>query len=354
MKISLSKIFSNFEKNLNKLKELKILVIGDIILDRWLKGTVDRISPEAPVPVLRVEKEWNDLGGAANVAKILSYYSNNVYLLGSIGKDQFANRVKKLIEKYNIKDLTFNYSQTIVKTRLIAQNNQQIARVDREKQDFKIPSNILYEKIKSVQNQFDSIFLIDYDKGMFSYESVNLINEVLKSKYYISIKPNNFHSFSQFINQNKIELISLNKKEFCQISKYLLNDSEVNNGNLYENMSKFYEKLNLSNLLVTLGKEGLCLISNKDVIKIDGIEVEVFDVTGAGDNVISIFSLFDMIGVDFTESGILANIAGSICVSKPGTIAVKPPDIINFLKRYQTDYFRIKKITENKYEVSSK
>ncbi|MFN3995504.1 MAG: PfkB family carbohydrate kinase, partial [bacterium] len=278
--------------------------------------------------------------GAANVAKIISHYSENTYLLGAIGKDQFSFRIKKLLKKYNIKDFLFNYDKTIVKTRLIAQNNQQIARVDRENDNLKIPSKVFEEKIlnKELGINFDAVFLIDYNKGLFTKENVELVKSTFKSRYYISIKPANFNSFLTFFDKEKkqnnkslVNLLSINKSEFNEISKMLLN----NKANLTENMISFLSNYNLINLLVTMGKEGLCLVNKENFIKIDGIEVEVFDVTGAGDNVISVFGIFDCVGFDPVESGLLANIAGSICVSKPGTIAVKPKDIINFLQKTQ-------------------
>lgn len=331
MKQQLSNLVGKINEKIDRLKNLRILVIGDIILDRWLKGVVDRISPEAPVPVLRVEKEWNDLGGAANVAKILSYYSNNVSLLGFIGKDQFSTRIKNLLKRYGIKDLSFSYDKTIVKTRLIAHNNQQIARVDREKENLIIPEKILEENLAKIKDRFDSIFIIDYNKGLLTKNSLNLILNYLKSKnIFLSIKPSNFKAFSSFLKNQKIDLLSLNKKEFEQISKEINLSKE-----LQENMVDFIKTYNVINLVVTLGKDGLCIMSNDNFIKVDGIEVEVFDVTGAGDNVISVFGLFYSTGLSILECGILSNIAGSICVSKPGTIAVKPSDLINYFSKMQ-------------------
>lgn len=331
MKLQISKLIEKIENNINNFKNKSILVIGDIILDRWLKGVVDRISPEAPVPVLRVEKEWNDLGGAANVAKILSFYCNNVTIIGNLGKDQFAYRIKKLIKKYNINDMTFCYDKTIVKTRLIAHNNQQIARVDREKENFKIPELILKQKLQNLKQKFDLVYLIDYNKGIFNKNTVDLISELIDSELYISIKPSNFNSFIDLIKNKRIKLLSFNKQEFKEICKQL----NLNNSDIFENMEMLLNSFRISKLLVTLGKDGLTLANSEYIIKVDGIEVEVFDVTGAGDNVISIFGILNSSEFDDIESSLLANIAGSICVSKPGTIAVKPKDILSFLYKSQ-------------------
>ncbi|MCS7165363.1 MAG: PfkB family carbohydrate kinase [Candidatus Calescibacterium sp.] len=327
MKITINSLLNKLEETIPKLKNKKILVVGDIILDRWLKGVVERISPEAPVPVLRVEKEWNDLGGAGNVAKILSYYSENVSLLGCIGKDQFGFRVKKLIKRYGINDLTFYYDSTIVKTRLVANNNQQIARVDRENQSLKVPLEILKSQLSKIRDSFECIFLIDYNKGLFTQENIGIINSTFKeSLWYISIKPSNFSSFSSFMKNTNITLLSLNKQEFEQVSNYLGLKKDI-----LSNMFSLSEIFKIENLMVTLGKNGLSIVNGNICIGIDGIEVEVFDVTGAGDNVISIFGLFNSVGFDVLESGMLANIGGSICVSRPGTIPVKPADLIKYL-----------------------
>ncbi|MCS7243167.1 MAG: PfkB family carbohydrate kinase [Candidatus Calescibacterium sp.] len=331
MKLTINELLDKLNNTIDELKKSKILVIGDIILDRWLKGVVDRISPEAPVPVLRVEKEWNDLGGAANVAKILSYYSKNVSLLGIIGKDHFSTRIKRLLKRYRINDLTITYDKTIVKTRLIASNNQQIARVDREKENFKIPSKIIKDKLLSIPKKFDSVFIIDYNKGIFTNENLDLIMESLNNNQFcVSIKPLNFGCFSKFLENQNVNLLSLNKQEFQQITKNMGSENDI-----FYNMFEFIKKYKINKLLVTMGKDGLVVLDKSNFIKIDGIEVEVFDVTGAGDNVISVFGILNSIGFETLESGLLANIAGSICVSKPGTIAVKLTDLINYLMKIQ-------------------
>ncbi|MEN3015103.1 MAG: PfkB family carbohydrate kinase [bacterium] len=332
--IDIHSLYHRVIKALEKIKDLKILVMGDIILDRWLKGVVERISPEAPVPVLRVEKEWNDLGGAGNVAKILSYYCPNVTLMGFLGKDQFSVRVKNLLQKYNIKSITSTYDKTIVKTRLIAQNNQQIARVDREKPELKFPAQLIEDKINQLQEPYDLLIMIDYNKGFFSYNLMGCISQIKVQKVYLSPKPSNFELFEEFMKTKQIECISLNRQEFQELSKIV----GLNKRSMFDSMKEFIQRYNIASLLVTLGKEGLSLVNKERLIKVDGFEVEVFDVTGAGDNVVSIFALFNYLGFDCLESGMLANIAGSICVSKPGTIAVKPKDILTFLEKtaYET------------------
>jgi rfaE bifunctional protein kinase chain/domain len=327
--MNLDILLKKVEDSISKLRNLKILVIGDIILDRWLKGSVERISPEAPVPILKVEREWNDLGGAANVAKILSFYSNNVSLFGVVGKDAFSFRVKNLMKKYSINDLTFVYGKTIVKTRLIAQNNQQMMRVDREE---KLNLNSLPFQKTQIPKDFDAIFVIDYNKGVINSNLIDILKTNLSGKkIYLSYKPSNTYFDRALLSEVGFELLSLNKQEF----KELLSKENLIyfDGDLLNSMDIIRNRYNINKMIVTLGKEGLCSLGGKFFNKVDGFEVEVFDVTGAGDNVISIFSLFDLVGFDMLECSILANIAGSICVSKPGTIAVKYKDIVNFLSK---------------------
>jgi len=358
-----NEIIEDFKEFLNFIKFKKILVIGDVMLDRWIKGEVERISPEAPVPVVKVFKEWVELGGASNVAKILSYYSHFVHLIGFVGNDIYFKKLISLLRKRKINyNLIKTNKTTIVKTRVIAHNNQHIVRVDREDTNYNsIDYSNLYSNLKSLNfNDFDIIFFIDYNKNLFNKETIEffakLFNENLESKFIVVCpKPNNFKYFSIF---NKIDFLSVNSKEANEIFSFsnfnfnikfdtdlimrFLKDIKLN-----EKLSNF-----INDIVVTLGSLGLSVFNRDYNIWINSIKQEVFDVVGAGDNVASIYGIFKYYSKSVIRSAFLANLAGAIAVSKPFTNPVKPTDISHFLDslyktNYKNKFLKIKKIGIN-------
>jgi len=343
-----NEIIDDFKEFLNFIKFKKILVIGDVMLDRWIKGEVERISPEAPVPVVKVFKEWVELGGAANVAKILSYYSRFIHLVGFVGNDIFFKNLISLLRKRRINyNLIKTNKTTIVKTRIIAHNNQHIVRVDREdiNYNFNDYSN-LYNDLKSLDfSDFDIIFFIDYNKNLFNKETVEffakLFNENLESKFIVVCpKPNNFKYFTIF---NKIDFLSVNKKEASEIFSFSNFDFNIKfNSDLITKFLKdikLNKNLSIKDIVITLGSLGLSVFNKDYNIWIDSIKQEVFDVVGAGDNVASIYGVFKYYSKNVIKSAFLANLAGSIAVSKPFTNPVKPIDIFRSLDfLYKTNY----------------
>lgn len=352
-------IINDFKKFLEFISTKKVLVIGDIMLDRWIKGEVERISPEAPVPAVKVFKEWIELGGAANVAKIISYYSNFVYLVGFAGNDIYFKNLLSLLKKRKINYNIIKTSKTtIVKTRVIAHNNQHIVRVDRENTNYDtFDYSYLFNNLKKIDfNGFDIIFFIDYNKNLFNKETMSFFSEIVNNNIFdkfiiVCPKPNNFN---YFINFNKINYLSINKKEANQIfnisfdnlnNKFDFNliKKILNDNNLMINLDKKIE-----DIVITLGSWGLTVFNNKYNLWVDAIKQEVFDVVGAGDNVSAIYGLYKFYSNDVLKSSFLANLAGSIAVSKPFTNPVKPIDISHSLYyllkiNYKNKFFKINK-----------
>lgn len=348
-------IINDFKKFINFIESKKILVIGDLMVDRWIKGEVERISPEAPVPVVRVFKEWIELGGAANVAKIISYYSSYVYLIGFAGNDIYFKNLISLLKKRKINyNITKTNKTTIVKTRVIAHNNQHIVRVDRENIDYDYNDySNLFTNLKKINfKDFDIIFFIDYNKNLFNKETIYFFfenfNKYLENKFIIVCpKPNNFNYFSIF---NKIDFLSVNKKE----AKEIFNTSLGNKFNIdliknYLYNSNLNRNLKIKDVVITLGNWGLSVFNDEYNIWIDAIKQDVFDVVGAGDNVASIYGLFKYYSNDIFKSAFLANLVGSIAVSKPFTNPVKTIDISHYLIylfkiNYKNKFLKIKNI----------
>ncbi len=307
---------------IEKINNLKIAVIGDVMLDHYIFGNVDRISPEAPVPILNVKDEKFYLGGAANVAKNLKDLSVDVYLVGCIGKDESANIFKKLCENANINSKLIETNRiTTKKTRIVA-HSQQIVRVDREHKQA-VDSKTKSEILKSIDfENTDAIIISDYGKGMIS---ANLIQELSdKFSKFISVDPKVNHTKMY----KNVDLITPNVKETQDMSKIAI----LNENDLKKAASVIMKKTKCKYLLVTQGENGMTLFSNDGIIYHEqALAKEVYDVTGAGDTVIAVSTMCFALGFEPTKAVKLASIAASIVVGKRGTSSVKLDELKDYL-----------------------
>jgi len=307
---------------IERIKNLNITVIGDVMLDHYIFGNVDRISPEAPVPILHVKYEKFYLGGAANVAKNLKDLGVNVSLIGCIGKDDSADILKKLCNETNINTVLIETNNiTTKKTRIIA-HSQQIVRVDRERKlelDTKTKNKIL----DSIDfDKTDAIVISDYGKGVISKK---LIQELrLRFKKFISVDPKVNHTKMY----KNVDLITPNIKETQDMSKI-----EIRNENdLKKAASMIMKNTKCTYLLVTQGENGMTLFSNNGLIYHEqALAKEVYDVTGAGDTVIAVSTMCFALGFEPTKAVKLASIAASIVVGKRGTSSVKLEELKDYL-----------------------
>lgn len=319
-------IISNFSRQ-------KILVIGDLILDKYIQGNVTRLSPEAPVPVVLEEKSFFTPGGAANVANNLNALKAKVCLVGRIGDDEEGKVLLKELKKKGIEAAGIYVDArlpTICKTRVIAQH-QQVVRIDREKIEGEGGSSSkekTFEYIKTQIPHVDAIILSDYGKGLITAELVHFVCSLaLSHKKIIAVDPKVEH-FSFY---RKVTAITPNLKETENAIKNikitahdphalkvnfdaLKTDQEINaagNGLL--------KYLDLESLLITLGEHGMRLFEKgKAVVAIKTKAKEVFDVTGAGDTVISLFALSLAAGATKRQAADLSNFAAGIVVGKMG------------------------------------
>jgi len=297
---------------ISNLKKAKILVIGDIILDKYLWGNVERISPEAPVPVVEVIKENYNLGGASNVANNIASLDAEAILIGVVGKDENAKILKNLLEEKNIKYALVEDKErpTIEKTRIIAVS-QQLLRIDRENKA-KLSKEIEEEIIKNIKNvldKVDSIIVSDYGKGVITQNIMDLLVSSGKM-IFVDPKPSNFMLYKN------TTILTPNRKEAYELVKA---DKEESLENVAK---KIMENLNLQRVLITLSSEGMALFEKDKVIKIPAKAKKVYDVTGAGDTVISVLSMAKSIGASWEESAIIANYAAGYVVGEIGTATV--------------------------------
>lgn len=295
------------EKLLNitkKFRGKKVVVIGDIMLDKYIYGDVSRISPEAPVPVIKVEKEFYELGGAGNVSSNVSSLGGHVVFFGFLGENTWGKIIRKLCMERGITGYFDKNEKTICKVRLIGKN-QQFVRLDYEEESDKTFSEeikrIMIEKIQ----ESEIVIISDYAKGAITKDLMGIL-EPYKHKIIIDPKPKNIDLYHAAL------LITPNKKEAFEMSKkqdiYLAGD---------------FLKQNLeSNVLITLGADGMALFSDRQLM-IPTEAKEVYDVTGAGDSVIAATALSIAAGASLEQAAVIANHVAGIAVSKAGTYHVR-------------------------------
>ena len=300
----------------------KITVIGDVMIDWYLHGESSRISPEAPVPVVNFKESKFQLGGAANVANNLKHLEIEPFLIGAIGNDHFGSLLKEHLkaEKIKFNLLSEKSFQTICKQRLMS-SNQQLARIDYE-QYFHASklTNTFNTFIKNI-TKTDLIIVSDYGKGTV-FNARKLIQSARKLKKKILIDPKG-KDFTKYKGAN---LITPNKAEFENIMGKVGSKRDLVN-----KAKKMLEHLNLESLIVTLGSEGMYVLtkSNKKIIGdfINAYPQEVFDVSGAGDTTISALGAALSEGNDIFSAAEFANLAASISVSKLGTSTVSKDEV---------------------------
>lgn len=313
---------------LNNFKNSKIAVVGDVMLDDYIFGSVDRISPEAPVPVINVKKESYVLGGAANVLNNLKSLNAQVFAFGIVGNDDNG---KRFLKELNSKDIntdgiiTDDKRPTAVKRRVIAQN-QQLLRMDWEDKS-PISSEIedkILEKIKDKILEIDAFILSDYDKGVLTERlSKEIIKLARENKKIITVDPKP----KNHMNYVGATSITPNRKEALECMESEKFESE---DDLINKMKGLKTKLNLENLLLTRSEEGMTLFESNEVETISTVAKEVYDVTGAGDTVISVFTLSKIAGAAWFEAARIANTAAGIVVAKMGTATATTDQILEF------------------------
>ncbi len=332
----------NFQNIISKFAGQKILVVGDLVLDAYIRGSVSRISPEAPVPIVLQEGAcFYNPGGAANVANNLQSLGAKVALAGKIGRDGEGKLLVKELKKRKINTdgiVADKNIPTSLKTRIIA-HPQQVLRLDRERVIESSPeiNRTLVNFIVKHLNEFDAVIVSDYGKGVINAVLLSEVFAIARTqKKIITIDPKVEH-FSLY---HDVTAITPNRKEaenairniritqnvgrrFPINSDRLTNDKDIDQAG--EALLKY---LNLDSLLITLGEEGMRLFEKgKHPFHIETKAQEVYDVTGAGDAVISVFTLALTAGATKREAALLANYAAGIVVKQVGAVAVTKKEL---------------------------
>lgn len=315
-----------FRQYIDRFRATNILVLGDVIMDEYIWGNVSRISPEAPVPVVEVKEETQMLGGAANVINNICSLGGRPLLCGVIGEDRTGEEILREIKALGLRTdglIRVPNRRTSIKTRVVAQN-QQVVRFDREnKRDLEGEHaarilNFIKDNIKGL----DAVIVADYGKGVVTGEVMKGIRTLIEDRDIILAVDPKTDKFEYY---KGIDVITPNHHEagaFCRISI----EDDVS---LVRAGKHMLRELDCRSVLITQGKDGMTLFENGgEISHVSTVAKKVFDVTGAGDTVISTFCLGLASGMDLKSAALLSNFAAGIVVGEVGTSTVKTEDLL--------------------------
>ncbi len=315
----------------DKFKTLKVLVIGDLMIDEYLWGSVDRISPEAPVPVVAVQKESQTLGGAGNVINNLVSMGAQVFALGTAGTGKAGQTVLKKLKDLDVETsgiVSEPSRPTTLKTRVIA-SNQQVLRIDKEIKR-RINDNTLEKLVNIIESrirQVDLIIISDYDKGLVTQKLVARTVALAHQNKVLTLADPKSLDFSKY---KGVSVLTPNIKEAGLATNMDIKTPE----DIETAAQKIMAQTSIDKLLITCGKEGMVLFeTDKPSRSIASKARQVFDVSGAGDTVISILGLGLAAGFGFYRAAGTANAAAGIVVAKVGTATVSIDELKNELNQ---------------------
>jgi D-beta-D-heptose 7-phosphate kinase/D-beta-D-heptose 1-phosphate adenosyltransferase len=311
----------------------RILVVGDVMLDEFVWGRVSRISPEAPVPVVEVQAESSYPGGAANVARNLRPFCASVLLCGAVGEDSFAAKLRGLLADEGIETgalVETSQIPTIVKTRIIARQ-QQVVRVDREKNRGSIAevtgraAKIVEELMPSV----DGVIIEDYGKGLVCQSLKDRVCSLAKAHgKFLTADPNP----GNHLDWSGVDLLKPNRSEaFAMVGRtdYGAADDPLQDADLLDVGALLLKKWGLAGLLVTLGEHGMVLFERGAAPYHTPTKArEVFDVSGAGDTAIALYTLAICAGATPHEAAEISNHASGVVVAKLGTATLMAGELV--------------------------
>jgi D-beta-D-heptose 7-phosphate kinase/D-beta-D-heptose 1-phosphate adenosyltransferase len=326
-------MLSYCDQYVERFGQLRVVVVGDVMLDRYVIGRVRRISPEAPVPVVEVDRTVHRPGGAGNVAVNLMRLGAKVALIGLVGDDGEAGILRKVLAERGLGDdsaIVTGFGPTTVKTRIVAQG-QQIVRVDREgraslQQSF---AEQLYQRFMSAGSA-DVIILSDYAKGVLSAILCRQIIDAGRERGTPVVVDPKGHDYQRYA---RATAITPNQLEAGQAVGSTTDDGQC--------LDRFRElvlgSLGIKAGIVTRGEEGVSiLLANQPITTLPATAVEVTDVTGAGDTFVAAFSLALGAGADFVESARLGNAAAGVVVEKVGAAAVTADELLHVIRAQST------------------
>lgn len=298
---------------------VRVLVVGDVMLDRYWFGEVERISPEAPVPVVHVARREDRLGGAANVARNIVALGAQATLAGVIGQDEPGSSVRALLEQAGVSDslVTDPVHPTTLKMRVLGRQ-QQLLRVDFEQPPSRACIEVMHQHVDKLLSQHNVLVLSDYAKGTLAHVEY-LIEKARGLKLPILVDPKG-NDYAHYFGAS---LVTPNRLEMQQAVGVWKTEEE-----LTARAQALREKLSLEVLLVTRSEQGMTLFTPTDRHHVEAMAHEVFDVSGAGDTVLATLAVMRGTGADWVDAMQWANRAGGIVVGKLGTSVVTAEELI--------------------------
>ncbi len=320
------------EKITGNIGKARILILGDIMLDEYLYGSVSRISPEAPVPVVEINDEQLRLGGAANVANNIAALGDSPCLLGVVGEDEAAVKLSQLLKAKDISReylVNDSYRRTTMKTRVIA-HSQQVVRADREDAVELSPEieKLVMERFTSLLGYISGVIISDYGKGVITASLLDKVIPACRAKgIFVAVDPKESH----FFRYKKVSVVTPNHHE----AGFVAGRRIKTDNDLQEVGRMLLAKLESDSILITRGEKGMALfLANGEIEYIPTVARKVFDVTGAGDTVIASLVSAVAAGASLKEATIISNCAAGIVVGEIGTATVSSEQLKNEVKRY--------------------
>lgn len=328
-RLSLARI----EALLEAIADVRVLVVGDVMLDRYITGSVDRISPEAPVPVVRVESEASALGGAANVAANVAALGARCVVAGCAGKDTDGEVLRRALEDLGVGTdglVLTKERPTTVKTRILARR-QQVVRFDHEIEDDASPglADALAETIAALGADVDVVVMEDYNKGVLVPSVIGTALETAArtgAPTVVDPKRRNFFEY------RGATVFKPNAKELADALGAFIHPDEA------AWMEATRKRLACANLLLTLGERGMALqTADEEHVRVPTAARAVYDVSGAGDTVTAMMAVALAAGASSPEAALLANHAAAIEVGKAGVATVSPAELLEHARAFRDD-----------------
>jgi rfaE bifunctional protein kinase chain/domain len=316
---------SDFVKKIESFSRLKVIVIGDLMVDSYIRGEVERISPEAPVPVVSGLKREMRLGGAANVALNIQLLGAQPLLFGIVGDDEKGRVFVRMVDQNNMDSsgvLVDKSRPTTVKTRIIS-NNQHLLRVDDESSN-PVNTEIKDKMVEGIKqyidnNEINGVLFEDYDKGVLSEDLISRVVNYCNKRsipVFVDPKKRNYHAYQG---------VSLFKPNFKEFTEGMKEDVKKNDfENLFELSKKFINDRNIDMMLLTLAEQGIFICNREAFNHVHALEkLDVADVSGAGDTVISVAALCYITGMERKDIAWVSNLAGGLVCERSGVVPIE-------------------------------
>tara|TARA_B100001175_G_scaffold161270_1_gene136682 strand:- start:3382 stop:4371 length:990 start_codon:yes stop_codon:yes gene_type:complete len=314
----------------NKINGIKVIIVGDVMVDSYTFGKIERNSPEAPVPIVNVENKENRIGGAANVALNIKSLGGIPYLCSCIGKDNYGKIFLELLEKNKISTdsiIIDSKRKTTVKERVIVKKNH-IVRIDNETTNdlsYKF-QKIVREKIFKLSKKCDLLIIQDYDKGLLNKNFINEIIKKLKNKITITVDP----KFKNFKFYDNISLLKPNLIEACKGLN--LNIKSIPKNKIGLAAQKYLLKKKIKFIMITMSKNGILIIDKKTISHFKTKSKDIVDVSGAGDTVIAIASICVYLSTSVPFLCNISNLAGKIVCQSSGVVPINKSILLDKVK----------------------